>query len=270
MGFRPCHVMARRKTEGWHGWDTYAPFYDWENARTLGRRDVAFWVRTVADTRGPVLELGCGTGRLLAPIARSLETERLLIGIDRSEPMLARARRRLARISRAVRPHLMRGDVRALPIRRGRLGAVVAGYGLLQSLLNDRDLDAALASAAAATRRGGLLGIDLVPDLPVWEEYSARVPIRGKFAPGTTLTLVESVRQDRRKGLTVFDEQYVVRRGRVIGRHHFQLTFRTLSMDETLKRIERAGFRVDRVCGSYEGGAWHPGADAWLVLARRR
>jgi hypothetical protein len=26
--------------EGWHGWDAYAPFYDWENAQTLDRRDV--------------------------------------------------------------------------------------------------------------------------------------------------------------------------------------------------------------------------------------
>ena len=29
--------------EGHEGWDDYAPFYDWENARTLGRRDVPFW-----------------------------------------------------------------------------------------------------------------------------------------------------------------------------------------------------------------------------------
>ena len=29
--------------EGWQGWDDYAPFYDWENAQTLARRDVAFW-----------------------------------------------------------------------------------------------------------------------------------------------------------------------------------------------------------------------------------
>jgi len=29
--------------EGHEGWDDYAPFYDWENARTLGKRDVPFW-----------------------------------------------------------------------------------------------------------------------------------------------------------------------------------------------------------------------------------
>src|SRR5688572_27818746 len=163
--------MTRSNTEGWHGWDTYAPFYDWENARTLGKRDVAFWVEALAGTSGPVLELGCGTGRLLAPIARSWDRlfdaaqGRMLIGIDRSEPMLTRARRRLARIPQPVRPSLRRGDVRALPVRPGKLGAVVAAYALLQSLLNDRDLDAALVGAARALERGGLLGVDLVPDL---------------------------------------------------------------------------------------------------------
>lgn len=266
--------MATRNTEGWHGWDTYAPFYDWENARTLGRRDVPFWVRTLARTRGPVLELGCGTGRLLAPIARSWARQpdgphRRLIGIDRSAPMLERARRRLARVPRSARPLLLRGDVRALPIRRGTLGAVVAAYGILQSLLNDRDLDATLDAAAGALRRGGMLGIDLVPDLAVWEEYSGRIPIRGRFAPGTTLTLVESVTQDRRNGLTIFDEQYVVRRGREVRRHRFQLTFRTLPMAQVLARIERAGFSVDGVYGGYAGEPWHPGADVWVLLARR-
>lgn len=267
--------MADRTAEGWHGWDTYAPFYDWENARTLGRRDVGFWVETLRDVRGPVLELGCGTGRLLAPIARSWvsldpDPRRRLIGIDRSAPMLARARRRLARVPLEVRPSLVRGDVRALPVRPRKLGAVVAAYGLLQSLLNDRDLDATLAAAAAGLRRGGLLGIDLVPDLAVWEEYARRIPIRGRLSAGTTLTLVESVRQDRRKGLTIFEEQYVVRRGREVRRHAFQLTFRTLPMARILARIESAGFRIDDVCGSYTGETWHPEADVWLVLARRR
>ena len=44
------------KREGWQGWDAYAPFYDWENAQTLGRRDVAFWRRVAGGVGGPVLE----------------------------------------------------------------------------------------------------------------------------------------------------------------------------------------------------------------------
>ena len=35
-------------SDGTSGWDDYAPYYDWENAQTLGRKDVAFW-RGVAE-----------------------------------------------------------------------------------------------------------------------------------------------------------------------------------------------------------------------------
>ena len=53
--------------EGWHGWDEYAAFYDWENARTVGRQDVTFWRNLAGRAKGRVLELGCGTGRVLVP-----------------------------------------------------------------------------------------------------------------------------------------------------------------------------------------------------------
>src|SRR4051812_32523993 len=80
--------------EGWEGWDDYAPFYDWENARTLGRRDVPFWRGVALHARGPVLELGCGTGRISMPLARAGVE---LTGIDRSAPMLGRLRASLKR-----------------------------------------------------------------------------------------------------------------------------------------------------------------------------
>src|SRR5713226_6865939 len=90
---RLAGVGPREKVidEGWQGWDQYAPFYDWENARTLGRRDVPFWRRVAREARGPVLELGCGTGRVSLPLTRAGVT---LVGIDRSSQMLARAVRR--------------------------------------------------------------------------------------------------------------------------------------------------------------------------------
>src|SRR3954468_6056960 len=85
--------------EGWQGWDEYAPFYDWENAQTLGRRDVPFWTRLASQANGQVLELGCGTGRVSFPLAKSGVD---LVGVDRSEQMLARARQRTARSAGSV------------------------------------------------------------------------------------------------------------------------------------------------------------------------
>src|SRR5437763_10012069 len=160
--------------EGWTGWDEYAPFYDWENAQTVGRRDVPFWRRVAARSGGPVLELGCGTGRVSRPLARAGID---LVGIDRSAPMLERARRgnpqaaarpierlraaastvegRHARGAPTLRhahgrpeprrgmspskaairnPRFVRGDIRALPFETRSFATVIAPYGILQSL----------------------------------------------------------------------------------------------------------------------------------------
>lgn len=255
-------------TEGWQGWDDYAAFYDWENARTLGRRDVRFWADLAARAGGRVLELGCGTGRVLAPLARSGVH---IVGVDRSAAMLARARRRIRRV-RAARPAILRGDIRHLPFRSpAPFRLVMAPYGILQSLVREADLADALASVARVTARGGLFGVDLVPDLPRWSEYQRHVSLRGTgLRRGTHLTLVESVRQDRRRRLTIFDQEYIERRGRARRTHAFSLVFRTLSVPQMARRIERAGFRIEAVLGDYEGGPWDPRADVWLILARRR
>ena len=77
-----------KRPEGWQGWDAYAPFYDWENARTLGRRDVPFWRKIAAGVDGDLIELGCGTGRLLVPLARAREGLGQTIGGARSAPFL--------------------------------------------------------------------------------------------------------------------------------------------------------------------------------------
>ncbi len=263
--------MARR--EGWKGWDAYAPFYDWENARTLGRKDVPFWTQIAKLARGRVLELGCGTGRVSLPLARAGVK---LVGVDRSEQMLARAARRARSLkppagkSRRRRLPLLRADIRALPFADAAFSAVIAPYGILQSLTSDRDLKATLDAVARVVKPGGIFGLDLVPDVPNWKEYSQRIQMRGKAARGTHLTLLESVRQDRRQKLTVFEQTYVERRGKAITEHRFDLTFRTLPITVMRRRLEKAGFDIDLVLGDYQGGPWDERADVWIILARRR
>jgi ubiquinone/menaquinone biosynthesis C-methylase UbiE len=251
--------------EGWQGWDEYAPFYDWENAQTLGRRDVPFWCRAALKAKGRVLELGCGTGRVTKPLARAGVD---IVGIDRSASMLVRAITKSPTHPFTKSLRLVRGDIRALPFAARSFSMVLAPYGILQSLTKPRDLAATLASVARIVERGGTFGIDLVPDVPKWREYTNNVQLRGRSG-GADLTLVESVRQDRRRRLTTFEQRYVERRNGRTHDHCFELVFRTLSVPEMSRQLERAGFRVEAVLGDYQGRAWDERADVWIIMARR-
>jgi SAM-dependent methyltransferase len=233
-----------------------------------------------------VLELGCGTGRVSVPLAKAGID---LVGIDRSADMLARLRVRASRArlggdgprrSRAPRSrvdavahprlHPVRGDIRSLPFADGVFSTVIAPYGILQSLLRDRDLKATLDAVARALRRGGTFGIDLVPDVPNWQEYANRIQHRGRGPGGAHFTLIESVRQDRRRRLTTFEQRYLVRRRGGTAEHRFHLMFRSLTMRQMASRLDTAGFSVESVLGSYQGRPWDARADVWIILAKKR
>ncbi len=254
--------------EGWKGWDDYAPFYDWENAQTLDRRDVQFWRRVASRADGRVLELGCGTGRVTLPVARAGVS---VIGVDRSADMLAHARRRSKRARLDGNLSWIRGDIRFLPFGKSAgFDLVMAPYGILQSLVREADLTATLGAVLRVLAPGGMFGVDLVPDLPVWKEYRNKVRFRGTRRGGQSqITLVESVRQDRAKKLTIFDQTYVERRGRERKSHRFSLVFRTLTVPQMTRRLEKAGFRIKAVLGDYNGEPWDPRADVWLILAEK-
>jgi hypothetical protein len=185
--------------------------------------------------------------------------------------MLARARVRLKRARLGGRLSLVRGDIRALPFStRTKFSAVLAAYGILQSLTRERDLTSTFESVARILRRGGLFAIDVVPDLPKWDEYRDRISLTGRHGRHTTLTLVETVRQDRARRLTIFDQEYRARSGSQRKVHRFSLTFRTLTVPQLTRRLERAGFRVLSILGDYRGGPWDPRADVWVILAAKR
>jgi SAM-dependent methyltransferase len=255
--------------QGYEGWDEYAPFYDWENARTLGRRDVPFWRNLALHAGGPVLELGCGTGRISLPLAKAGVD---LVGIDRSAPMLSRARTRIRRAKLAGRVQLVRGDIRFLPLTAPTFELVMAPYGVLQSLLRERDLAAALQEVRRVLRPGGTFGLELVADLPSWQEYKKRLSLTGwrHRRGGAHVTLVETVRQDRARRLTIFDQEFIERRGRSRRTHSFALIFRTLSIPQMARRLEKAGFAVTALLGDYRGGPWDPRAEVWMILAKAR
>jgi len=184
--------------------------------------------------------------------------------------MLVRAVTKRRRVPAANRPVLMRGDIRELPFPDATFSLVIAPYGMLQSLTSERALMGVLKEAARVLKPGGILGADLVPDLPIWDEYHRETRLRGRGTSGAKVVLIESVRQDRRRGVTIFDQEFVETRGKAKTSKRFALAFRTVPVPAMVKRFEKAGFDVEHMLGDYRGGQWDPRAEVWLLLARRR
>src|SRR5207244_8029699 len=90
--------------------------YDFEYRRR--RADVNHYRRLAGElaSGAPLLELGCGTGRLLAPLCRDGHR---VVGLDLSAAMLARARARADGLPRSAkgRALLLRADMRDFSLR---------------------------------------------------------------------------------------------------------------------------------------------------------
>lgn len=92
-------------------YDLIAPFYDIEHAQFDD--DLDMYQNYAELSQGPVLELACGSGRLLVPLARDGYT---LTGVDTSEQMLSLARERLRQEALLSRVTLVQQDITRLQL----------------------------------------------------------------------------------------------------------------------------------------------------------
>lgn len=123
------------------------------------REDVRFFVDMALQTGGPVLELGCGTGRVLLPVARAgIE----ITGLDLSQGMLAILQRRLAEEPPEVqaRVRLVEGDMRDFDLGR-QFALVTIPFKPFQHLVTVEEEMACLAAIRRHLLPGGRVVLDL-------------------------------------------------------------------------------------------------------------
>jgi SAM-dependent methyltransferase len=152
------------------------------------RRAIALRLREHDRDPRTILDIGCGTGRMLAALA---VPGRQLTGLDRSPTMLRRARMRLGE-----RARLICADMRNFRIDQP-VDLALCNFATVNYLLEEQALAAAFGCMAQALRPGGLLILDYIPHRPSIhdpgiEERAMQVPGGGRW----------QVRIDHRRGRT--------------------------------------------------------------------
>jgi ubiquinone/menaquinone biosynthesis C-methylase UbiE len=125
---------------------------------------------------GRILEVGCGRGVALVPLARLCEPVRL-VGLDVDDRLLAAAREQLD--ARRVHAELVCGDVREMPFADGSFDVVV-DFGTCYHI--DRP-GLALREIARVLRDGGLF----VHETPVSQLLAHPVRSAGRRLPWATV-----------------------------------------------------------------------------------
>ena len=130
------------------GWD-----YEWHSP--LRDAEVAWYADHARSNGGPILELACGTGRLLFALA---ERGHRMVGLDQCHAMLMLARQRLEAAEDAVRVRVrfVRGDMTAFQLR-ARFGLAVLADNSFRELGSAAHQESCLRSVHRHLTPGGRL-----------------------------------------------------------------------------------------------------------------
>lgn len=113
--------------------------------------DLAYWRGVAGDSTGPILEIGCGAGRILTTLGAA---ERQLIGVDLDVAALTLA------AERAPAAEWICADGRTWRREATAATLVILGGDLLSLITVSDDLEALLRTAALHCAPGGQVGID--------------------------------------------------------------------------------------------------------------
>lgn len=246
-----------------------------------GRPDVPFYLEEAARAAragrpAKVLELGCGTGRILLPLARAGHA---VTGLDLSPAMLAQCRAKVAAEPAAVhhRVTLHQADMRDFtvsPPAPGGFAIALAPFRVLQHLASPSEQIACFQAVRRHLAPGGGLVFDVFNP-----NYRLMTQDRSQEAEDTAELQLPDGRYLRRavrvirvswvKQLSEGELIYYLRTGGSTQRIVQAISMRWYTPFELQHLLERAGFRVEALYGNFDRSPLTDESPEIIVVALR-
>jgi len=210
------------------------------------RTDAAFYVARALEARGPVLEAGCGTGRILAAIAHAGVD---ITGLDASPAMLELCRARLCAEGLSAETAL--GDMRRFNLPR-KFALIMIPFRPFQHLLDPPDQIACLESVLRHLAPGGRFIFDVFdPRLdPIYDEEVVEFEFTGPAGQAMQRS-VRRVQHDRAR--QVQHMELIFTDKGTGSREAMLLVMRYFYRYELEHLLARCGFEVLEVLGDFDG-----------------
>ncbi len=254
-------------------YDQIARFYDLTHASLTA--DLPFVLQLASETGSPILELGCGSGRLLLPLARAGHS---VTGVDLSQVMLERARVRVAQEVSAVQQRitLHQADMTHFALPEGtQFGLVIVPYNTLLHLDTAQAL-ATLRRMKGMLREKGRLFIDLANPVDIANTpEDALLSLENVLTDPETGELIVHLASNRLDTADqtlhitwIYDVSAAnggpVHRTVAHGTYHYRYPHQL----ELL--LQEAGFKLLHLWGDYDQSPYDEDSDRLLVLATKK
>jgi SAM-dependent methyltransferase len=248
--------------------DLYARFYDLDFGDLA--QDLFMIEHHAARAGSPILELGCGTGRVLLPLARQGYQ---VTGVDLSPAMLDVARPKIEAQGLAGSITLVQQDIRHLDLD-GRFNLAFSAVNSFMHLASLDDQLAALAHIRHHLAPGGLLLLDLFnPDLGRLLDFRGQVILEKVMTDPDTGHCLMRFRTERvdlaqQTVYTTYILDEIDGSGGV-ERSLFAFSLRYLFRYELELLFRLAGFELEALYGSYDLDDFDADSDKMIAVARR-
>lgn len=244
-----------------------ARFYDAAYA-ALGQLgpDADFYRGLARESGGPVLELGCGTGRVLLEIAAEGIA---CTGLDLSATMLDVLRAKLTGIS-GISPRLVQSEMQAFELPGERFALVFSAFRAFQHLYSVEDQLRCLACVRAHLAPGGRFAFDVFnPRLDViWvEEAPEAEDLRFRDGEDEIVRFVRATRDRPTQTLSLVMRYERRRAGEPVGSEEARFRMRWFTRYELEHLLARAGFGEVSIYGDFDRTPVGRGSPSLVVVA---
>jgi SAM-dependent methyltransferase len=235
-------------------------------------RDVPRYLELAREHGGPILEVCCGTGRVLIPLARAGFE---VTGVDISDGFLTQLRQKLEAEAPETsgRVKAVRQNATELSLETRDFASAIFAFNSLLCIPDFEAQRAALRRVAGHLRPGGLLILDLVNPLGLKLAgdgvakpfYTRKNPHNGNTF--TRFSMCDALDEGQRQRLHGWYDE--VDSGGRLSRRHYSMFWRPIFRFEIELMLEAAGLRIVRNEGGHQKEPYTSQSAHMLIQARK-
>lgn len=247
-----------------------AKYYDVIHGQLV--EDVSMWEAFTEEIDAPILEIGCGTGRLLLPLAQAGHT---VTGIDLSEGALRSARAKLEAANLAGHVSLHQADMRNFELPHKDFAAALLPLNTFMHCHSQPEQVTTLKAIYGHLQPDGMLIVDLFyPDPLMLAEIDGRLYFEAETVDDQTGHTIQWYWRhdidlaDQMRHLTyILDE---IDAGGHVRRITLSFSLRFVYRFEMELLLATAGFVVDTIFGSYDFEPFDSHSPRMIFVARKQ